>query len=156
MKYYDDRFMEVARPIIEHEEFLKMKDIKHHNESVYDHVLDVAYKAYQMTYKRNLEWRSTIRGALLHDFFLYKFDKKVGLKIFHKAFKHALDHPITALQNAEKHFILNIKEKDIIKNHMFPIRIPKCKESWIVSFVDKYLAINEYWMNFRNLAFKRT
>lgn len=34
MILYDNRFMEIARPIIEHEEYQQMKLIKHHDESV--------------------------------------------------------------------------------------------------------------------------
>ena len=75
MLYLDNRFMEVALPIIEHEKYQQMRYIKHHDESVFEHSVKVAFYAYQIAYKRNLDWRATIRGALLHDFFLYKFKK---------------------------------------------------------------------------------
>lgn len=147
--------MEVALPIIEHVEYQPMKHIKHHDESVFDHSIKVAYYSYQLAYKYNLDWESTIRGALLHDFFLYKFKKSFSLRIITDSIKHALAHPIIAFENASKYFNLNKKEENIIKGHMFPFGFPKSKEAWIVSFVDKYIAIFEYSSNFKKMALKK-
>lgn len=155
MLYFDNRFMEVALPIIEHEEYQQMKHIKHHDESVYDHSVKVAFYAYQMAYKRGLDWESTIRGALLHDFFLYKFKKCFSLRIITDSIKHAINHPLIAYENASKYFNLNKKEENIIKGHMFPFGAPKSKEAWIVSFVDKYIAVFEYSSNFKKLMLRK-
>jgi uncharacterized protein len=63
---------------------------------------------------------------------------------------HGLEHPRIAVANAKKHFSINDIEEDIIKKHMWPLTIvpPRYKESYIVSFADKYLSskefINEY------------
>jgi len=147
--------MEVARPIIEHEQYQQMRYIKHHDESVFDHSVKVAFHAYQMAYKRNLDWESTIRGALLHDFFLYKFKKCLSLRLITDSIKHAISHPIIAFDNAIKYFDLNDKEENIIKGHMFPFGAPKSKEAWIVSFVDKYIAVFEYASNFKKMTQRR-
>ena len=155
MLYLDNRFMEVALPIIEHEEYQQMRYIKHHDESVFDHSLKVAFYAYQMAYKSNLDWESTIRGALLHDFFLYKFKKCFSLRIITDSIKHAIIHPIIAFDNASKYFNLNKKEENIIKGHMFPFGVPKSKEAWIVSFVDKYIAVFEYSSNFKKMMHRQ-
>ena len=155
MLYLDNRFMEVALPIIEHEEYQQMRYIKHHDESVFDHSLKVAFYAYQMAFKHNLDWESTIRGALLHDFFLYKFKKYFSLRIITDSIKHAIFHPIIAFDNASKYFNLNEKEENIIKGHMFPFGVPKSKEAWIVSFVDKYIAVFEYSSNFKKMMQSR-
>jgi uncharacterized protein len=155
MKYTDYRFMKVAGPIVNNNGFQKMKYIKHHDESVYEHVLDVAFHSYKIAYKKGLDWESTIRGALLHDFYLYKFDKTPRLRLPLDALKHAIGHPVTALENAKKFFKLNKIERDIIVSHMFPVRIPRYKESWIVSYVDKYLAVYEYYLNFRKSTSKK-
>ncbi len=152
MIYFDYRFMEVARPIIEHEQYQQMKNIKHHDESVYDHSIKVAFYAYQRAYKHNLDWKSTIRGALLHDFFLYKFKKCLSLRIITDSIKHAIVHPLIAYDNACKYFELNETEENIIKSHMFPFGLPKSKEAWIVSYVDKYIAAIEYASNFKKMA----
>ena len=151
MIYLDNRFMEVALPIIEHEEYQQMRNIKHHDESVFEHSVKVAFYAYQMAYKHNLDWKSTIRGALLHDFFLYKFKKCFSLRIITDSIKHAIFHPIIAFDNASKYFNLNEKEENIIKGHMFPFGVPKSKEAWIVSCVDKYIAVFEYSSNFKKI-----
>lgn len=152
MTSLDYRFMEVAIPIIEHEEYQILKKIKHHCGSVYEHSLNVAYSSYLLSYKNNLDWESTIRGALLHDFFLYKFNKSLRLNLIPSAIMHAIKHPLIAYENASKHFLINEKEENIIKSHMFPFGIPKSKEVWIVSYVDKYLAVYEYSQNFKMLS----
>ena len=156
MIFYDNRFMEIALPIIEHEEYQQMKFIKHHDESVYDHSLKVAYRAYEIAYSHNLDWVSTIRGALLHDFFLYKFKKTFSFRLITDSIKHAISHPIIAFDNAKKYFDLNEKEENIIKGHMFPFGLPKSKEAWIVSYVDKYIASFEYCSNFKKLTVQKT
>lgn len=155
MIYLDNRFMEVARPIIEHEEYQQMRYLKHHDESVFEHSVKVAFYAYKMAYKHNLDWEATIRGALLHDFFLYKFKKCLGLRLITDSIKHAIIHPIIAFDNASKYFDLNEKEENIIKGHMFPFGVPKSKEAWIVSYVDKYIATFEYGSNFKKMAFNK-
>ncbi|HAE41766.1 MAG TPA: phosphohydrolase [Clostridiales bacterium] len=155
MNFADHRFMKIAGPIINHKEFQKMKHIKHHDESVFDHVMSVSYKSYRIAYKIGLDWEATIRGALLHDFYLYKFDKTIRLRLPIDAIRHAIMHPVKAFENASEHFILNEMERDIIIRHMFPVRIPRYKESWIVSMVDKYLAVQEYYQNFRKTTSRK-
>lgn len=155
MNFADHRFMKIAGPLINNKEFQTMKHIKHHDESVYDHVMNVAYQSYKIAYKAGLDWEATIRGALLHDFYLYKFDKRFRLRLPLDALNHAVMHPVRALENASRHFELNELERDIIVRHMFPVRIPRFKESWIVSMVDKHLAVQEYYQNFRKSISKK-
>lgn len=152
MERYCKEFISIAEPIITHEEYQKMKYIKHHNESVYEHCLDTAYASFKIAKKIGLDHISITRGCLLHDFFLYKFKKGTGLRFFSAPFLHAKNHPLIALENALQHFVLNHKEKDIIKNHMFPVGIPRCKEAWVVTFVDKFLAIYEYSIRAKNIT----
>ena len=142
-------------PIIEHEEYQQMRYIKHHDESVFDHSMKVAYYAYKIAHRRNLDWESTIRGALLHDFFLYKFKKCFSLRLITDSIKHAIIHPLIAFENAVKYFELNEKEENIIKGHMFPFGFPRSKEAWIVSFVDKYIAVFEYSSNFKKMMLRK-
>ena len=127
MLYLDSRFMEVALPIIEHKEYQQMKYIKHHDESVFEHSVKIAFYAYKIAYRRNWDWKSTIRGALLHDFFLYKFKKCLSFRIVTDSIKHALIHPKIAFDNAVKYFELNEKEENIIKGHMFPLDVQNQK-----------------------------
>ncbi len=59
---------------------------------------------------------------------------------------HAFTHPKTAYMNASKLFNLNDKEADIILKHMWPVTLsfPKYKESYLLTFVDKYCALSEF------------
>lgn len=141
---YDNCFLDVATPIIKHEEYQKMKSIPHHNGCVYDHCLDVAYFSYKVSLKLGLDVESTIRGALLHDFYLYKFKKGKDKNVLMEGYRHSRTHPQVASTNALKYFQLNDKEIDIIKNHMFPIGFPRSSEAWVTTFADKTLAIVEY------------
>ena len=76
----------------------------------------------------------------MHDLFYYdwrttKFDEGT----------HAYIHPRIAVKNAEKITDLSDLERDIILKHMWGATIapPKYKESYIVTFVDKYCAVKE-------------
>ena len=155
MKIFNYRFTQIAEEILEHEEYKRTKLIKHHDESVYEHSLKVAYYSYLIAYKSKLDWESCIRGALLHDFYLYKFIKRAHLGIISDSIKHSINHPKIAYKNASKLFDLNSKEKNIITGHMFPFGLPKSPEAWIVSFVDKYIAIIEYCSNAKKLVINK-
>ncbi len=155
LKIIDYRFTNIAEEVISHHEYEQTKLIKHHSESsVYEHSVKVAYYSYLIAYKSNLDWKSCIRGALLHDFHLYKFNKRSSIGIIKDSINHAINHPKIAFKNASKYFELNSKEKDIIVGHMFPFGMPKSPEAWIVSFVDKYIAIFEYCSNAKQLIIK--
>lgn len=148
LKVYDEKFMKVAEPIISHSKYKEMQHIKHHDESVYKHSISVAYDAYLIAIKLDLDWESVVRGALLHDFYLYKFKKKRNPLLIIDSIRHATNHPKVALANAKEHFHVNEKEKNIIKGHMFPFGLPRYKEAWVVTYCDKYIACIEYYSNF--------
>jgi uncharacterized membrane protein len=148
-KPFEKEYYETVEDILHHEEFLKLKDYFHHNSSIYSHVHDVAYFSYRICKYFKLDYRSAARGALLHDFFLYDWRNHDEPDLARNKF-HGLEHPAIAVVNAKKHFSINEIEEDIIKKHMWPLTLvpPKYKESYIVSFADKYLSsrefINEY------------
>lgn len=133
-------YVKLVRPILEHEEFLKRKGYPHHyNESVYDHVLRVSYDCYKIGKKLHLDYKSLAIAGLLHDFYdkpwQSDFEKKPLLQ------KHGFVHAEQARVNAIKFFPDLVDEKigSMIKTHMFPLnkRLPKYKESWILTIVDK-------------------
>jgi len=146
---FEKEYYETVQDILQHEEFLKLKDYFHHNSSIYAHVHDVAYFSYRICKYLKLDFRSAARGALLHDFFLYDWRNHDVPDLPREKF-HGLAHPAIAVANAKRHFSINDIEEDIIKKHMWPLTIvpPKYKEAYIVSFADKYLSsrefINEY------------
>jgi uncharacterized membrane protein/HD superfamily phosphodiesterase len=148
-KPFEQEYLDIIGDISEHEEFMKLKQFFHHNASAYIHVHDVAYLSYRISKFLKLDCRSTARGALLHDFFLYDWRHHDVPDLPRKKF-HGLAHPKIALDNARKYFTVNEIEEDIIRKHMWPLTIvpPRYKESFIVSFADKYLSSKEFISEF--------
>lgn len=132
----------IINDIVNNDIVKKMKNYRqHYDTTCFEHCKMVAYYCYIICKKYNLDYISCTRAAMLHDLFLYDWRKRQdGRKGL-----HAFTHPRTALENATKLFSLNEKEKDIILKHMWPvtIKLPKYKESYIITLVDKYCAIQE-------------
>ncbi len=144
-KPFEKEFYDIINDIYKHDEFMKLKRFFHHNSSIYAHVRDVAYFSYRACKYLKLDYRSAARGALLHDFFLYDW-RNHDEPDLHRDKYHGIEHPRIALANAEKYFELNDIEKDIIVKHMWPLTLmpPRYKESYIVTFADKYLSSKEF------------
>lgn len=119
--------------------------IQHGSVSVYAHVCSVARAslAFADALGRlgiSVDRASLLRGALLHDYFLYDWhvpDPSHRL--------HGFTHPRCALRRAEEDFDLTERERIIIARHMFPLVPvpPTCREAWIVCLADKYCALVE-------------
>ncbi|WP_294345320.1 phosphohydrolase [uncultured Clostridium sp.] len=138
-----DYYMECIEEFMNLEEYRSMSEfIQHGKVSCLEHSLSVSYYSYLISKKFhiNVDARSLIRGAALHDFFLYDWHIKEGRKGW-----HGFRHPKIAYENAIKYFDINDIEKDIILKHMWPltIKIPRCKEAFIVTFVDKMCSLAE-------------
>lgn len=138
----DKEYLDIVKDLIINETVLKMKKYRQHfNVNCFDHCLFVSYNSYLICKKHKLDYISVARAGLLHDLFLYDWRKRQdGRKGY-----HAFTHGKTALENAMKITNLNDKEKDIIKKHMWPVtlEIPKYKETFIITLVDKYFAMVE-------------
>ncbi|MCR4695653.1 MAG: HD domain-containing protein [Pseudobutyrivibrio sp.] len=121
--------------------------IQHGNMTVYEHSINVAERALRINsfLHAKCNERELVRGALLHDYFLYDWhiDGKDKGNLHPKL--HGFFHPSTALKNASRDFILTDREKDIIKKHMWPLTVvpPLCREAWIVTLADKYCSTME-------------
>jgi len=142
-----EEFIRYGEDVLYHPIFLTQKRYYHHTTTLYDHSILVAYYSFLLGKKLKLDTKSIVRGALLHDFFLYDWHKE-GLKRHYKLFKkHGFTHAKRSLINADFYFLLNTIEKDIIKKHMFPLNIfiPTTAESWVVNIIDNYLTFNEYF-----------
>ena len=134
----------------------QMKDldnyIQHLNTSRLQHSINVAYYTYLLCKKFNLDYTSATRGALLHDFYFYdwRIDKP-------EKGSHVSIHPKLALKTAQSLIELNDIEKDSILNHMWPMthKMPKYKESMIVSLIDKYCTVLEVFTQFKNRCVQR-
>lgn len=138
-----EKLEEIIAFLSENTRFDETKNfIQHGNTSVYTHVISVAKKSIEIAEKNNLkvDMDSMIRGALLHDYFLY--DWHDGKR---ERWIHGFTHPMKAYKNAKSEINLNRLERDIIIKHMFPLTIlpPRYLESWIVTFTDKYVSAVE-------------
>ena len=116
--------------------------IQHGDTSVLLHCLAVAYFSLWLAKRLGLkcDQNSLIRGALLHDYFLYDWhDPDPSHRL------HGLHHAAVALRNAQEDLILTQTEQDIIAHHMFPLtpRPPKSREALLVCLVDKGCGLYE-------------
>ncbi len=121
---------------------IQKKAIQHGNVSIYEHSLGVACLSIYLAswFGIEVDKKSLVRGALLHDYFLYDWhyhDKNHRL--------HGFRHARRALHNASNEFFLNPIEQDIIVKHMFPLNIkpPRYRESMIVCIADKICTVME-------------
>ena len=140
--YSDMEFMGIVGDLIKNETVLQMKEFRqHYGTTCFEHCLTASYYCYLICRKHGWDHISCARGAILHDLFLYDWRKREnGRKGF-----HAFTHPHTAYTNARRVTALNDKETDIILKHMWPVTIslPKYKESYVLTMVDKFCAISE-------------
>ncbi len=139
--YYD-----CIRDIINSGELEQLKDITHHISTTrFQHCLNVSYYSYIVCKKFRLNARSAARAGLLHDLFYY--DRKEYNAMREKGqFSHSRMHSVIALRNAEQLTDITPLERDIIEKHMFPmtIKLPKYKESYVITIIDKYCAVLEF------------
>lgn len=136
-------FLDIIMEFINMPEIREMENyIQHGQVSTYEHCLSVAYISFYISRKLHLKvnYENLVRGALLHDFFLYDWhikDKDRKLHGFH--------HPGVAYRNASRLFELTEIERDIIMKHMWPLTIvpPKYKEAYVICLADKICSISE-------------
>lgn len=136
---------EAGTDILESENFQSTKEhIQHGTVTVHAHCINVAKHSLMLAdrLKVRTKRRELIRGALLHDYFLYDWHDKDHINPFKL---HGFFHPGRALKNATRDFELTKREKDIIRKHMWPMTIipPMCREAWIVTAADKWVSLKE-------------
>ena len=137
-------FWEEVRQVCSSSRMNKSRTFYQHGKiNIYVHSLRVAYICYYWVKKYHLhvDEKALIRGALLHDYFLYDWHDK---EHEHKR-PHGFFHPSAALCNAKQDLILTRKEENIIQRHMFPLTLipPGCKEAWLVCMADKVCSTRE-------------
>lgn len=131
--------------ILHSEQFLGTRaHVQHGTTSVHKHCKDVAETSLRINrfLHLNCDKRDLIRGALLHDYFLYDWhfpghedDEKL----------HGFHHPKLALRNAARDYELTKRQRDIIQKHMWPLTVvpPTTREAWVVTMADKYCSLLE-------------
>lgn len=125
-------------------EALRMQQyIQHGSVTTYEHCMRVAAISFWLNRRLNLgcDEASLVRGAFLHDFYLYDWHlphPEMGL--------HGFTHPATALANAEARYSLNDRERNVIRSHMWPLTLlnpPRCREAAVVCVADKLSSTTE-------------
>ena len=127
-----------------HPVVLRMKKYPHHGDtSCYKHCMRVAYFNYIICKKLHLDAKSAARAGMLHDLFLYDWHthaRETGERL------HGFTHAEKAYKNAGKIFRLNRVERDVIRNHMWPVTlrsVPRTREGWMIVLTDKYSGLLE-------------
>lgn len=121
---------------------LEKSFFQHGTCSVYKHSVSVALESITIADRLgvHVDYKSLVRGALLHDYFLYDWHEADES---HRL--HGFTHAGRALENAERDYELNDIERDMIKKHMFPLNPapPKYIETVILCIADKICAFKE-------------
>lgn len=121
---------------------LRMKRyIQHGSVTTYEHAMRVSRMAYVVNLRMHAhaDEAKLLRCAFLHDYFLYDWHEKGHDD-------HALYHPVKAAENARRDFGISEQEMSIIASHMWPLpplRIPMCREAWILTAADKICSLEE-------------
>lgn len=137
----NSEFQMIVEDILNNHEFQELDQELHHGISRYGHSMRVAKYVYKVSKKMNWDYEKVTRAALLHDFFLDNQLEEYGIA------KTWCKHPEIALENAKKYFELDDRQENVIVSHMFPSCkvMPKYKESWLVSCVDKCVSFYEMY-----------
>lgn len=149
---HDKEFISIIEPLLEKEMVLDLENYTQHLfQSRLEHSLAVSYYSYRIGRKLGINYVAMARGGLLHDLFHYD-RKKDNIQIE----SHCWMHPRLALMNARQITEVTPLEEDIIVNHMMGSTLDRTrsKEAFIVSMVDKYLAMSEVSRGLFFLLFK--
>ena len=137
-------FIALVTELLTTKEVSEMKNyIQHGKTTTLEHCLAVAYTSYLAAQKLpfSFDYKSLVRGAMLHDFYLYDWHIREQSQRY-----HGFVHPTIAAKNAKNYFNLNQVEIDIIERHMWPLtfrKFPTKREVLLVCLVDKYCSFAE-------------
>lgn len=149
----DKEYMSIISDLLRNQKVIDMRVYRQHfNVNCFDHCLYVSYNTYLICKKLKLDYKSAARAGMLHDLYLYDWRKRENGRKGH----HAFTHPKEALKQALSIVDLNEKEIDIIQNHMWPVTIilPKYKETYIITLVDKYFGVAEAFLKSDEIVVK--
>ena len=134
----------LGEEVLSNPTYLKNKElIQHGCSSIFEHCHNVAFESLKIVARFNIKCdiKSLVRGALLHDYFLYDWhDKDLDINL------HGFYHPGIACRNAVAHFHVDKRVQNIIRSHMWPLTLtvlPMCREAWIVCLADKCISAKE-------------
>ena len=117
--------------------------IQHGQISTYDHVMSVVHLSFYLNRRLHLGASDSelVRGAFLHDFYLYDWHENGYIGRL-----HGYRHPAIALKNAMQRYKITPVEQNVIKSHMWPLTlfsVPRYRASVIVCLADKICSAYE-------------
>jgi len=120
------------------------KYIQHGDTSVQDHTISVAcvcLKIAKILHLKKFDRYDLVRGALLHDYFLYDwhiYDPERG-------HGHGFKHASIAAKRAAEDFSVTPLMAEMIKKHMWPLNLalPLHREAYILILADKVCSLRE-------------
>ena len=139
-----DAIAEHGADILASEGMLRCAELSQHGStSVRDHCVAVAACALRLAraWRLRVDERVLVRGALLHDYFLYDWHDRASSRP-----RHATMHPRYAAENAERDFGADEDVRRVVLSHMFPLpptRPPRSAEAWLVCLADKGCTVAE-------------
>jgi Predicted HD superfamily hydrolase len=97
----DKEYMAIIEDLLENEDLLKLDEITHHHYTTrLTHSLFVSYVSYKLAKSRGLDFVSTARAGLLHDFFLEERDEILALGMG----SHNSAHPKNRIKKCSKNY----------------------------------------------------
>ena len=140
----DAFFRQCLSELLDNPAIERLKQVpQHKGGTTYGHCVNVANTAYRLAkqWRWAVDIRALVCGAMLHDYYLYDTETMP-----YSDYRHSLIHPKMALENAEKHFDIGVRERNIILSHMWPIPgapLPCSREAWLICIADKLCAYRE-------------
>jgi uncharacterized protein len=121
--------------------------IQHGRVTTYEHCRRVTGLSLKIDRRLHLhsDLPTLVRGAMLHDFYLYDWHNEDNGE--HNW--HGYIHAERARKNAQKYMGADKRVQDVIYSHMWPLnltRIPASREAWIVCLADKCVSLKETFL----------
>ena len=141
MKEHDRLFTELK----EDSRIQKMSQyIQHGKVSTYDHCCRVADLSSRINRRLRLhaDEETLLKGAMLHDYYLYDWHEKDGGT--HRL--HGFRHPEKAARNADRDFGIDARTEHVIQSHMWPLTLRHIFFFFFFFFfclADKYVSLLE-------------